>query len=368
MLGAATVAFSGSSSAAVSAVTGSAYGYQLQVSLFGGPPSTRGFGQVACTAPNVPVGCASTPTTSDTPSVELASGGSVTPLTDTEPSVSATVGPAAFLVTGPQTVTTTGTTGPTGSVTATATIESITTDGGGALAATTLSASCTTSAAGVVSGTTTVAGGVLETDSGDDVNGDDDFTDPGEHAPVTVPVPDAPAVNASFTGHIHVNSVQEDFVYTFNEQVTEASGALTVYAAHQGIGEGDTTDPIAVGDLFIGKVTCGLTGLPDGAVTTTTLPGQTTTSSSTSSTTPGSSTTSSTTPGSSTTSSSTPGSSTSSTVAATSTTRATGAGTGGTGSGGNLPRTGTGAFVLALLGLALLAAGAVTKVLGKKVS
>ena len=360
MLGAATVAFSGSSGAAVSAITGNGYGYKLSVGLFGGAPNIRGFEQENPTDE------------SDSPSVALAADGSNSPQMASQPSVNATVGPAAFLVTGTQTVTSEGTTGATGSVTSTATIADISTATGGALTATTLSSECSTSAAGVPTGSATIAEGVLETDSGIDDNDDGDFDDPGEHAPVTEDLVAAPAPNTSFPGHIHVNGVQEDFVYLFNEQVTEGDN-LTVYAAHQRIGitsinpDVPDADAIAKGDLFIGKVTCGLSGLPDGAVTTTTLPGQTTTSSSTSSTTPGSST-SSTMPGSS-TSSTTPGSSTSSTVAATSTTRATGAGTrAATGSGGNLPRTGTGGFVLALLGLALLAAGAVTKVLGKKVS
>ncbi len=47
--------------AAVTAVNGSAYGYQLKASIFGSTVNTRGFGQVACTAPNTPSGCAPIP-------------------------------------------------------------------------------------------------------------------------------------------------------------------------------------------------------------------------------------------------------------------------------------------------------------------
>lgn len=77
--------------AAVTAVQGSAFGYQLNMSLFGGPVNTRGVGQIACTAVNVPPGCA--PATSSSPSVVLPpTGGNVS---QTDPDGTAgQVGPA----------------------------------------------------------------------------------------------------------------------------------------------------------------------------------------------------------------------------------------------------------------------------------
>lgn len=355
VLGAATFAFSGSSNAAVSAVEGSAYGYQLVVGLFGGSPTTLGFGQT------IPPGTTET----DSPSVELAAAGSSSPVTATEPSVLAAVGPATFLQTGTQTVSSEGTTGPAGSVTSGATIADITTDAGGVLTTTELAASCTSSAStGALSGATSIAAGRLQTDSGQDTG------DEGDHAPVVIDLPANPGVNFDVQGHIHVGSVQEDFVVRFNEQVTE-DGALTVIAAHQFIGviSLDPTvpdaDSIAKGDLRIGKVTCGLAGSPDGAPTTTTLAGETTTTTAAESTTTTAGVTTTTAGATTTTTAATTSSSlgaTSTTEAGSTTTTRAGA-TGGT-AGGTLPRTGSAALTLGLLGLALLAGGAVLRRLG----
>ena len=230
-------AFSDSSSADVTGVTGNAYGYFLSVSLFGGPPNLRG----------------------PAPQVTLASDGSNSPQTATAPSASAVVGPATFFTSGQLNVSTQATIGATGSVTTNANIANITTASGGALGATNLASSCTSSSTtGALSGTTTITGGVLETDSGDDINGDGDFTDPGEHAPVTQAVPVSPVANSpAIPGHIHVNGAQDNVSYQFNEQITNPDGSLTVYAAHQRL-----IGPTAVGDLFLGKSQCGLTGAP----------------------------------------------------------------------------------------------------------
>ena len=65
--------------AEVTSVDGLSYNYYTNVSLFGGPSMLRGYGQVACTAPNTPSGCV--PTTqaggvesSASPSVECPAG------------------------------------------------------------------------------------------------------------------------------------------------------------------------------------------------------------------------------------------------------------------------------------------------------
>lgn len=59
--GAALFGLSGPSSADVTAVEGSAFGYTMSVSLFGGPPNVRGVGQFVCTSesppPALPPGC-----------------------------------------------------------------------------------------------------------------------------------------------------------------------------------------------------------------------------------------------------------------------------------------------------------------------
>jgi len=99
-----------------------------------------------------------------------------------------------------------------------------------------------------------VTGGTLETDNGNDVNGDGDFVDAGEHPPVSVAVPANPAPNTTVLGHIHINNSQDNFRYVFNEQVTNPDGSLVVNAGHEYL-----LGPTAVGDLILGHAVCKLT-------------------------------------------------------------------------------------------------------------
>lgn len=223
-----TTAFAATS---VTAVSGSAYGYLLRVGLFGGPPQGQG----------------------PSPSVTLpSSGGNVTA---TAASGYANSGPATFFSSGRLDVSTQGTTGPTGSVTSTTNIANINTSQSESLTATNLASTCTASGS-AHSGSATVTGGVLQTDSGYDINGDGDFTDPGEHPPVDVAVPTNPAPNTSYDGHIHVNGSVDSFRYVFNEQVINPDGSFTVFTAHDYL-----LGPTAVGDLFVGKSQCGVTAI-----------------------------------------------------------------------------------------------------------
>ncbi len=230
-------AFNVIASAQVTAVSGSAYGYSLSVGLFGGPPSTRG-----------PI-----------PTVTLPAGGSAVPITATAPTGSAIVGPAIFFSSGPITVSTQGTIGATGAATSSTSITNINTSGAEPFTASNLASTCTASQ-NTRSGSTTITGGTLITDNGNDINGDGDFTDPGEHPPVTVPLAVNPAPNTSIDGHIHVNGAQDNFRYIFNEQITNPDGSLTVNAAHERL-----FGPIAVGDLIIGQSRCGVTAVTTAA-------------------------------------------------------------------------------------------------------
>ncbi|HEV8116648.1 MAG TPA: hypothetical protein VGP53_10455, partial [Acidimicrobiales bacterium] len=144
--------------AAVSAVSGSAFGFSFDVTFFG-MPATGG----------------------PTPTVVLPAGGSAAPVTATVPTTSVMVGPARFFSSGPITVSTEGTTGPTGSVTSSTTIESVNTSGQEALTAAAIGSTCTASDAGVT-GSTTITGGTVQTS---------DDGGPGG-TPVVVPVPAAP--------------------------------------------------------------------------------------------------------------------------------------------------------------------------------
>jgi hypothetical protein len=261
--------------ATVTAVKGSAYGYSLAVSLFGGPVNTRGVGQVTCTDPptnNTPPGCVP-PTAADaaaSPSVTLAPNASNSPQTATKATTLGQVGPAQFFSSGQIDVSTQGTLGAGGSVTSTTNIANVDRLGSEAFGygppdtstnfpknplglTTSISSTCTASETGVT-GSTTVTNGQLELDNGLDANDNGNYNDPGDHPPVRVTVPTTPAPNTSYDGHIEVNGAQDLFRYVFNEQIVNPDGSLTVYAAHQ-----HPIGPTAVGDLFIGKVECGVT-------------------------------------------------------------------------------------------------------------
>ncbi|MCA1684096.1 MAG: hypothetical protein LC708_03085, partial [Actinobacteria bacterium] len=172
---AALIGSSGTASADVTSVNGSAYGYTLSVSLFGSPPFIRGVGQQTCTAPSTPPGCTSTPDVSDSPFVTLTSNASNSPEDDSEPSVRAQAGPADFFSSLTQVVHTEGAIGPSGYVTSTATINTTNTTNQEVLTAAQLQSRCTTlSPQGVPTstptGSTTITNGTLTTDNGLDLN------------------------------------------------------------------------------------------------------------------------------------------------------------------------------------------------------
>jgi len=275
-LGAGMVAQSGPAGATVSTVKGSAFGYQLNVSLFGGPINTRGVGQVVCTNPptnNLPAGCVpdTQAAAASSPLVTLPAGGSGgTAVTATKATTSGFVGPAEFFSSGQVDVSTNGTTGVGGSVTSkTITINNVDRNGSenfgyGPLdtfgthpknpsgLTTNVSSTCTASETGNT-GSTTITYGMLELDGGWDDNENGNYNDPGDHPPVRITVPTTPAKNTTYTGHLHVNGVEETWTYVFNKHVTNTDGSLTVYAGHQTI-----HGPTAVGSLYFGKSECGV--------------------------------------------------------------------------------------------------------------
>ena len=281
----ALLVLSGSSSADVTAVQGSAYGYYTSVSLFGGPAMLRGFGQVTCTEPNVPPGCG--PATAESPSVALpATGGTVT---DVDPDgAKAQYGPAVIFggiwpdaapsapESGPISTDCTGSTGPGGSVTCNTAITLYSPPnalvpggvGPGPFNANEVRSTCSatetdpTTGAKAITGSTTIVNGILETKY-----------DPNTQLPiVTEEVPVNPAPNYTRSGTI--DHVGDSYEIVFNEQITNPDGSLTVNAAHMRL-----LGPTAVGDMVIGSVTCGLTtvGVPTTTTTTTTIPTTTTT-------------------------------------------------------------------------------------------
>lgn len=240
------VVASGSSSADVATVTGSAFGARgdVTITLFGG-----------------------TLHLDPTPSVTLpAAGGSQT---DTAPSASLASGPADILETGALTVSTQGTTGSTGSVTSTASAQDV---GPGPITADSMTSTCTADESGVT-GSAQIANGVVVTD---DVDPDNDTDD------IKVQVPPNPPPNTSYTGILR-GVGNDTFRVVFNEQVVTA-GSITVNAMHL-----IATGPIALGDVFVGHSVCGVS---TEAATTSTSSSTSTTSTSTTSSTSSTSTTS----------------------------------------------------------------------------
>jgi hypothetical protein len=268
----------------VSAVKGSAYSYQANISLFNGPATVRGFGQVQCTTDNppTPAGCvqsnllAANPlSVSDSPSVTLPTTGGN--LTDADPDGAAgRYGPATIFggkwpdaapaapPSGPLSVDCTGSTGATGSVTCNTAVTLYNPPpaaapggvGPGPIVADEVRSTCTASESGKT-GSATFVNGVLETKY-----------DAATQLPtVTEPIPASPAVGLTRTGTL--DHIGDSYRVVFNEQITNADGSLTVNAVHMTL-----LGPTAVGDLIIGSVTCGVTAV---ASTTSTTQGGTST-------------------------------------------------------------------------------------------
>lgn len=239
--------------AQVSAVKGSAFGFEAQISLFGGAQPHDG----------------------PTPTVTLPSGGSATPVTGAAPSGLIGHGPATFFTSDQLDVSTQGT--PVGgSVTTSSNVKNVnrsTTQpaktGSEAFSADNVRSTCTASGSGV-SASTTFVNAVLQTDTGDTTNGTG-----GVHPLVNMPIANSPAPNTGpIAGHIHVNGAQDNFRVVLNEQITNPDGSITVNAVHQFF-----DGPTAKGDLIIGQSVCGVTatGATTTAPTTTIAPTTTTT-------------------------------------------------------------------------------------------
>ncbi len=262
-----TTAVGGRPAAAdVTALKGSSFGYYANVSLFGGPLNLRGFGQYLCTggtptAPT-PVGCvpvAEAPSAAS-PSVTLPPAGGSVSQTDPD-GAKAQFGPAAVFggiqlpanntppPSGPITVASQGTTGPTGSVTSSADIAlynppTPATPGGvgpTTFVADQVHSTCTVSSTGITASTTLTNGLLaMKTDTG------------GEPLNV-LNIPVNPPPNFTVAGQI--TNVGDNFRDVFNEQVKNLDGSITVNALHEYL-----LGPTALGDLVVASSTCGATG------------------------------------------------------------------------------------------------------------
>jgi murein DD-endopeptidase MepM/ murein hydrolase activator NlpD len=250
-------AVAGTASAQVTSLVGGATDFVAEVSLFGGPSMPRGPAGTPGCDPNQPVpGVFGTRTEACNISVILPAPGGSESVSDPDGSAVVRYGPGIIFSRGPATVRTEGTTGAGGSVTSTAEIQTVNATGREVFTAASLSSTCTASESGVT-GSTTISGGRLQTSEGNpDLPGDE----------VWVDLPTNPTADETYPGR--VETVGDTFEYRFNEQIPNADGSLTVYAAHLAL-----TGPTAVGHIYIGRVDCGV----DPSRTTTSLGGTTTT-------------------------------------------------------------------------------------------
>lgn len=206
----------------VTEVTGSAYGFFSDVSLFGGPSSERG----------------------PEPTVELAEDASNSPQEASVDEAAAVYGPAEVFRSGQIDVRVEGTLGAGGSVTSSSRVQGAPDpeQRPGPLLYDELESTCVADEDGVTA-TTTVTGGVVETSY-----------DPDTQLPETTEdVPEEPEPGHTVEGTI--DHVGDRFRIVYNEQIENPDGSVTVNAAHMYL-LGD----IAVGDLIIGQSTCGVEG------------------------------------------------------------------------------------------------------------
>jgi hypothetical protein len=223
--------------AAITSAEGSPFGYSVpDLTIFGGVP------------PCAPV--------APTPSVTLAPDASNSPQTADAPPASARSGPATLFSSGALAVHTEASLGVGGYVSSSADVQKVDASGVELFSASSVRSTCTASASGVT-GSTAVNGGVVQTSQGDpDVGGDE----------TNVAVPPNPAPNTFLPGRLE--TIGDSFRYIFNEQVANPDGSLTVYAVHL-----ELLGPTAVGDVYIGAVTCdvGATGTTSSSTTTTSV-------------------------------------------------------------------------------------------------
>ena len=212
--------------ATVDAVTGSAYGHYASIAMFGTPQPPAG----------------------PEPSVSLAPGGGESSTTDVDGAI-VQYGPAVFYRSASETVSTSGFTGPTGSVTSSARVAGYQDpaeepadpqgDGPDPFTWQDLSSTCTATASSTT-GSTSVTTGVVVTS-----------TDADGNPATSVPVPPDPAPGTAISGTI--DNVGGAFTIVFNEQ-SAANGVLTVNAAHMYM----TAGP-AIGEIVYGQSVCGVT-------------------------------------------------------------------------------------------------------------
>jgi hypothetical protein len=276
----------GASTALVTAVNGSAFGYWAdEISLFGNPQADTG-----------PV-----------PTVTLASNASNSPEADAAPTGLVRYGPATLLTSDAIAVSSVGNLGEAGSVTSTSSILNInyaatqpTTGseifgypppelpGSGYInfnpynLRTSVAGNATADGSGA-SGSTTILNGMMRTHHQSSTDCSSPTTPCGRageahtHDPLdpegVVTIPTDPPPNYKVAGHVHLGATTTDyFVIVFNEQVLNPDGSITVTPVHEYFGyrleaSGNIVKDAAYsaggsilrGHLYLGQVTAGVT-------------------------------------------------------------------------------------------------------------
>jgi hypothetical protein len=213
----------------VASVTGSAYGYHSNVSLFGGPYAQRGPAPTVAVSPDA----ANSPQDAHVDTAE------------------AVYGPAVIFRSGPIDVHAEGALGPAGYASASSTVHGHPdpTQRPGPFLYDQVRSTCTADEAETPPAVS-VTNGVVETSYhvGDDPNTPE--VEQGGDVKTTQAVPTNPPPGYTIEGTI--DHVGDRFRIVFNEQTTNADGSLTVNAAHM-----ELLGPTAVGDVFIARSTCG---------------------------------------------------------------------------------------------------------------
>lgn len=223
----------------VQAVSGSAFAFQTNVSLFGGPASVKGGPGSTCGQAGQPA-CAD----GESPAVSLpASGGQMT-ATDPDGNVGQ-YGPAyIFENRGPLTASASGSTGPSGSVTASAVVDKV--EDNDPFSARSpngrVSSTCTAGLSGLVASSRITNGRLV-------VHTNATTGEPTEE----VAFPDVwdPAPNTTYEGSL--DHIGDRWRMVFNEQILGAD-SITVNAVHMYL-----LGTSAVGDMIIGQSRCGIT-------------------------------------------------------------------------------------------------------------
>ncbi|HUR22406.1 MAG TPA: Ig-like domain-containing protein, partial [Acidimicrobiales bacterium] len=216
----------------IQAVSGGAFGYYSNASLFGGPYEQRG----------------------PAPTVSLAANASNSPASAHSDTGAATYGPAHIFESGPIDVHADAALGRIGYAATSSTIQGIAdrSQQYGPFIYDGIASSCRADRTGTDVGVT-ITNGVVETSYyiGDDPN--TERVERGGDVKTSAVVPLNPSPGYTIEGSL--DHIGDSFRIVFNEQTTNADGSRTVDAAHMYL-----LGPTAVGDLFIGRSSCGIQG------------------------------------------------------------------------------------------------------------